>query len=272
MKRCPKCTVTGESDDTRFCPGCGAELFFESRFGNSEAAMKTVVINGTEVKGCTYHIKEAFLEPLRNSKHDITEFYLPKDMPHFCTGCKVCFIKNEDFCPHAKQVFPIWTAMLEADLIVITAPVYGLGIPAGLKALLDHLCAHWMVHRPNPVMFGKQAVVLTNCIGPPIMAKSAQRDIVNALSWMGVSSIKRLGFGLLEGVIWDELSEKRRSKIENKAISLGKKCTSLRPARKSLKTRFKFWMCKVMQKKVMKRLDTPSADNLYWIEQGWLKR
>ena len=33
MKRCPRCTVRGESDDTRFCPKCGTELFFEERFG-----------------------------------------------------------------------------------------------------------------------------------------------------------------------------------------------------------------------------------------------
>jgi hypothetical protein len=28
--------------------------------------MKITVINGTEIKGCTYHIKESFLEILRD--------------------------------------------------------------------------------------------------------------------------------------------------------------------------------------------------------------
>ena len=234
--------------------------------------MEIAVINGTEVKGCTYHIKEAFLAPLRGNNHTITEFYLPKDMPHFCCGCKVCFFKTEDNCPHAPQVTPIWAAILEADLLVFTAPVYGLGIPAGLKALLDHLCVHWMVHRPAPAMFSKRAVVITNCIGAPFMAKSAQRDIIKALSWMGISKIKRLGIGLLEGVIWDELSEKRRAGIEKKAQQLGSKHLNIRPARKSLKTRFKFWMCKVMHAAVLKKEDPPSADNQHWIDHGWLKR
>jgi multimeric flavodoxin WrbA len=56
--------------------------------------MKITVINGTEIKGCTYHIKESFLETLRDD-NEITEFYLPKNLPHFCCGCKNCFLKRD---------------------------------------------------------------------------------------------------------------------------------------------------------------------------------
>ena len=243
-------------------------LYLET--GRNGGAMKTVVINGTEVQGCTYHIKEAFLAPMRND-NDIIEYYLPKDMPLFCCGCKVCFFKTENSCPYAQQVIPIWTSILEADLIVMTAPVYGLGIPAGLKALLDHFCVHWMVHRPDSAMFSKRAAVITNCIGMSLMARSAQRDIVNALSWMGVSKIKRLGIGLLEGVIWDELSDRRRAGIERKARKLGSKYIAIQPAKKSLKTKFKFMMCKIMHSAVLKKEDPPSADNQHWLDMGWLE-
>lgn len=233
--------------------------------------MKIAVINGTEIEGCTYHIKEAFLDPIR-STHEITEFYLPRDMPHFCCGCKNCFIESTECCPHAAQVAPIWNAMMNADLIVVTAPVYGLGIPAGLKAFLDHLCVHWMVHRPEPAIFSKKAVVITNCIGAAFMAKSAQRDAINALSWMGVSKIRRLAIGLLEGVVWKELSENRRGKIERKARRLGSEYVNLRPAGKSMKTRLKFSMCKVMHNAVLKKEETPGADNRHWIEHGWIEK
>ena len=232
--------------------------------------MRIVVINGTEVQGCTYNIKEAFLAPLRDG-NVIIDYYLPKDMPHFCCGCKVCFFKTEDSCPHVQQVSPIWAAILETDLIVMTAPVYGLGIPASLKALLDHFCVHWMVHRPEPAMFAKRAVVITNCVGMPFIARSAQRDIIKALSWMGVSKINRLGIGLLEGVIWDELSEKRRFGIDCKARKLGSKHITIRSAKKSFKTKLKFMMCKVMHSAVLKKEDPPSTDNQHWIDKGWLK-
>jgi len=128
------------------------------------------------------------------------------------------------------------------------------------------------VHRPDLRMFSKHAVVLTNCIGPDFMARSSQRDIVNSLSWMGVSRIKRLGFGLLEGVIWDELSESRRSRIVAKAGRIGAKYKSIKPARKSLKFRVKFLASKIMHAAVLKKEDTPSADNQHWIDQGWLKQ
>ena len=281
MKKCPRCLKL-DDDSVRFCKNCNTELFFEDRFPRmamnmrgkkdmgSRNDMKIVVITGTEVKGCTYHIKEAFLSPLRGNS-EIIEFTLPRDMPHFCNGCKVCFFSSEDRCLHAEALSPIRSAMFDSDLIVITAPVYGLGIPAALKSIFDHFTVHWMVHRPEPMMFTKHAVVITNCVGPDFMAKSSQRDIINALSWMGVSRIKRLGVGLLETVIWDDLSEKRRNKIVQRAARLGEKHLNLRPAKKSLKFRVKFFASKIMHTAVLKKEETPGADNQYWIDKGWLK-
>ena len=117
--------------------------------------MKISVINGTEVKGCTYNIKEMFLEDLRDS-NEVTEYYLPKDLPYFCCGCKTCFFKSEAECPHAQYVMPIWESILDSDLLVFAAPVYALRTTAQMKSLLDHLCVHWMVHRPKESMFSKK--------------------------------------------------------------------------------------------------------------------
>ena len=49
---------------------------------NGRFKMKIVVLNGTSVKGITYHMKEMFLQYLR-TENQITEFY-PEDMPPFC--------------------------------------------------------------------------------------------------------------------------------------------------------------------------------------------
>ena len=81
--------------------------------------MKCVVINGTEIRGCTYHLKELFLDELKPEA--LTEFYLPKDAPGYCIGCKRCFLESEAFCPHFEKVDPIWRAMKEADLLVCVA-------------------------------------------------------------------------------------------------------------------------------------------------------
>ena len=230
--------------------------------------MNIAVINGTEYKGCTYKIKDVFLEPLRNS-HSIEEFYLPKDCPQFCCGCKQCFFKDETLCPHAKYTLPIWDAMLEADLIVFTYPVYALRSPGQVKALLDHLCCHWMVHRPDKKMFSKRAVILTQSIGAP--NGSAQKDVATSLTWMGVPDIKKLGFGLMEGVIWDDLSIKRRQTIERKIKRLTAKYMSPKKAHKSLKVKALFAICKMLHKKTLKSEKTLSADNRHWLDNGWIK-
>lgn len=231
--------------------------------------MNIVVINGTEVKGCTYQIKEFFLEPLRTI-HSITEFYLPKDCPQFCCGCKTCFFKDEKLCPHAKYAMPIWNAVLEAELIVLAYPVYVLRAPGQMKALLDHFACHWMVHRPDKRMFTKRAVILTQSIGAP--NGSAQKDAATSLSWLGVSDIKKLGFGLMEGVIWKELSERRRKSIERKTKRLAEKYLVSKPIHKSLKIKGLFAICKILHKKTLGNEEIPSADNQYWIDNGWIKK
>ena len=229
--------------------------------------MKITVINGTEVKGCTYHLKESFLDYFRND-HEIIQYYLPKDCPKFCIGCKVCFMNDENLCPHSKFTMPIWNSILESELIVFTYPVYALRAPAQVKALLDHLCCHWMVHRPDKKMFDKHAVILTQSIGAP--NTTAQKDVVTSLTWLGVSNIKRLGFGLMEGVVWDEISEKRRTKMVEKTKQFARKIHKVKKVKKSLKVRLFFTISKMIHKKTLKMEAIPSADNQHWINNGWI--
>lgn len=229
--------------------------------------MKIVVINGTEIKGCTYHIKEIFLKNLRNN-NDIKEFYLPMDLPHFCCGCKTCFFKSEEKCPHAEYVIPIWQAMLDAQLLVFASPVYALRVTAQMKSLLDHLCVHWMVHRPDERMFSKKAVILTNAIG--VFNGGAQRDIATSLSWLGVTDIKKSGNGLMEGVIWNQLSGKRKKIIADKVTKLSNRYMKPYKAGKGIKVTMKFAICKKMHEAVAKNEEPLSADNQYWVDKGWI--
>lgn len=206
-------------------------------------SMKITVITGTMVKGCTYRIKELFLENLRDG-NDITEFYLPRDMPEFCTGCKTCFFKDERLCPHAKYVLPIWEAIMDADLLVFTTPVYALRASGQMKALLDHFCVHWLVHRPEEKMWNKKAVILTNAVG--FFNSGAQNDIATSLLWLGISDVKKLGVGLMEGVIWGELSEKRRKTIEAKAKKLALRYKKPYNSHKGIKVRALFAVTKII--------------------------
>lgn len=233
--------------------------------------MRIVIINGTPVKGCTYQLKEIFLNAVKDG-NEITEFTLPKDLPELCCGCKNCFFKGEETCPHAQYTMPIWSVVMQADLIVFAYPVYALRAPGSVKNLLDHMCVHWLVHRPEEAMRSKRVAILTNSIGAP--NGSAQKDVKTSATWLGVCDIKKLGFGLMEGVVWDEISEKRRAKMQYKTEQFAKNC--LKPINtRSLKVSAFFTVCKTMHqhgyKNALAKGETPALDDQHWAKKSWIK-
>lgn len=230
--------------------------------------MKIAVINGTSQRGVTHMMKEAFLHNLRQG-NEIAEFY-PKDLPEFCTGCKGCFMRGEEKCPHFIKKGPVWEALLGADLLVFAYPVYALHTPASIKSLLDHLCVHWMVHRPEPAFFEKTAVIITNSVGAPNGA--AQKDVKTSLNWMGLSRIYMCGAPMMGDIFVDQMTQKHRQMIEKKMKRLAEKVREVRPCRHmSLKVRMLFLMAKLQHKMVLKTEEVPSLDNAHYIRHGWIK-
>ena len=102
--------------------------------------MNITVINGTEKHGVTYQLKEIFLTVFRD-KADITEYYLPKDCPNFCSGCVNCVLKGENTCKDAEYIGKIGKSLLEADLIVMTSPAYVFHATGAMKPFCLPLAA-----------------------------------------------------------------------------------------------------------------------------------
>ena len=230
--------------------------------------MKITVINGTEKRGVTYCLKEIFLQKFQDA--EITEFYLPKDCPSFCTGCTSCFLKGEEHCKDFHYVNAIEKSLLEADLIVMTSPAYVMHATGAMKALLDHLAYRWMPHRPAPELFGKRAVIITQCLGAG--AKSAAKDIKHSLSWWGISKIGVLSSSLMNDIVWDRISEKRRKKLTKKTMRLSCRFVKInyaKPAHTKLITKIKFRLCRFIQKRVQKS-GVAGLDGEYWFANGWL--
>ena len=231
--------------------------------------MNITVINGTEKQGITYRLKEMFLKPFRD-KASVTEYYLPKDCPNFCTGCISCTLKGESTCKDADHIGRIERSLLEADLIVMTSPAYVFHATGAMKALLDHFAYRWIPHRPAPEMFGKRAVIITQFLGAG--AKSAAKDIKHSLSWWGISKIGVFTGALMEDIVWDRLSPKKQNELTRRIEKLSKKFAGVdyeRPAHTNLMTKIKFGFCRMMQKSLHKA-DPEYLDGKYWALQGWL--
>ena len=210
--------------------------------------MKITVINGTELHGITYKLKEMFLEPFKG-KAEITEFYLPKDGPGFCIGCKQCFGGRNDLCKDAACIQKIEKALLEADLLVFTSPSYVMHATGAMKAMLDHFGYRWMPHRPAKEMFGKRAMIITQCLGAG--GKSTAKDIKDSLSWWGVSKIKVCSFKLMSDIHWDKIPEKKKAAMTAKLVKAAEQMRRIdytRPARTSLITKLKFYAVRMLQK------------------------
>ena len=233
--------------------------------------MKITVINGTEYRGVTYRLKEMFLEPLRD-KAEITEFYLPRDCPAFCAGCKVCFGKDAEKCKDAKYVQPIAKALLEADLLVFTSPAYVFHSTGAMKAMLDHFGYRWMPHRPAKEMFSKRAVIITQALGAG--EGSTAKDMRDSLSWWGISYIKTYHYKLMDEIKWENISEKKRSSLAKSLTAAAKKFASIdysKPAHTSLITKAKFYAVRILQKNLGKR-NPDYTDFKYWKANGWLDK
>lgn len=231
--------------------------------------MKITVINGTEKRGVTYKLKELFLENFKE-KAEITEFYLPEDLPAFCAGCTRCHVAGERTCKDAEFVLPIAEAVDGADLLVFTTPAYVFHATGAMKALLDHLSYRWMPHRPSAAVFSKRAVIISQCLGSG--AKSAAKDIKHSLSWWGVSCVGTFCGRLFGGVIWNELPEKKRRKLKSGVKKLSAKFAKInysKPARTKLTVKIKFTACRMIQKTLYKN-NPEYLDAKYWHENGWL--
>lgn len=230
--------------------------------------MKITVINGTEKHGVTYRLKELFLEPFRE-KAEITEFYLPKDCPNFCKGCVSCILNGEQTCKDAACIKAIDDSLLEADLIVMTSPAYVMHVTGAMKNLLDHFAYRWMPHRPAPEMFGKRAVIITQCLGAG--AGSAAKDIRDSLSWWGISQIG-VCKAALGNIFWDQRPEKKRDSLTRNVQKLARRFAHMdytRPALTNLITKVKFSFCRKLQPS-LHGADPEYLDGKYWAERGWL--
>ena len=230
--------------------------------------MKTCVINGTMRKGSTYHITKMILDKLdADLNNEVTEFFLPKDMPSFCAGCYQCIFKGEHLCPHISSVEKIHQAMVEADLIIITSPVYVFDVSGQLKALFDHFGYQWMSHRPNQAMFKKIGLSVVTAAGAGM--KSTSKTIQTNMTWWGMMRTYSFNQAVM-AASFGEIPAKVMVKIDKKTTDLASKLSrSLRRKdglQPSLKTKFLFNIMKMAKKG---HPEWNALDHQFWQNSGY---
>ena len=80
--------------------------------------MKITVIHGQNHKGSTWHVAEELLNNIQGEK-EVTEFYLPRDLDHFCLGCYACVKDDLDYSGTVRASLGFMIVNIIACLISI---------------------------------------------------------------------------------------------------------------------------------------------------------
>ncbi|MBR5916444.1 MAG: NAD(P)H-dependent oxidoreductase [Lachnospiraceae bacterium] len=224
--------------------------------------MKIVMINGQNHKGSTYNIGRLLAKNIGSDK-DIVEFFLPKDLNHFCLGCYTC-IEDDTKCPFYEEKNRIMKEVEEADILIFTTPTYCLRASAPMKNFIDQTFNYWMSHRPRKCMFNKKAVVISTAAGSG--AKKAVKDVSDALFYWGIPRIVEYGI-CIQAMNWDGVSEKKKQKIEKDTIRIAQRLSRKKSVKAGIKTKAMFSLMRMMQKA---DFGSDEADKSYWEKSGWL--
>lgn len=226
--------------------------------------MKIVLIHGQNHKGSSYHIGRMIADKIKCEK-EITEFFLPKDLSPFCTGCYSC-IEDDSKCPFYAEKHRIMEEVEKADLLIFTTPTYCMRASAPMKSFIDLTFTYWMVHRPRKCMFDKKAVVVSTAAGSG--TGSAIKDIATALEYWGVPQITKYGISV-QASGWDMVSDKNKEKIEKDTEKMAGKLSDNRKPHIGIKTKAIFGLMRMMQKKGW---GSSPVEKEYWQQNGWFDK
>ncbi|MCI8410365.1 MAG: NAD(P)H-dependent oxidoreductase [Lachnospiraceae bacterium] len=225
--------------------------------------MKIVLIHGQNHKGSSYHIGRLVAEKL-GSGNEIREFFLPKDLEHFCRGCYKC-IDDESRCPFYIQKKAIMENIENAELLIFTTPTYCMRASAPMKSFMDLTFTYWMIHRPRKAMFKKKAVVISTAAGRGM--KTAIKDISNTLFYWGIPIIRHYGIAV-QAMSWEQMADDKKEKIQKDTTKLASSLLR-KKVKVGMKTKFMFYIMRMMQK--ADRGASP-IEKKYWQDNGWLDK
>ena len=121
---------------------------------------KIVVITGSPRKnGNSFAMTEAFIKAAEQKGHTVTRFDAAMKKVGGCHACETCYSTGKA-CTFDDDFNTIAPAILEADAIVFTMPVYWYSIPAQIKGVIDRIFS--LVVGGKDIA-GKECALITCC-------------------------------------------------------------------------------------------------------------
>jgi len=228
--------------------------------------MKIAVFHGSPRKGNTYRATKIFMDELSNAGDVIfTEFFMPDDLPNFCTGCTLCMGGMLEKCLNAAYFGSILDAVLSADALIFATPHYGAcSMPASMKNLFDHLDFLVFPVSPRVEIFDKKAFIISTGAG----STAAIKPIKKVLKHWGVNRVYTLGIRMYIN-LWDKMPVKKQERIEKSLRRSARKFFKVKKKRPYISTILFYHMCKFVVKKYIGEGNYPYE---YWKEKGFFEK
>lgn len=121
---------------------------------------KIVVITGSPRKnGNSFAMTDAFVRAAEAKGHQVIRFDAAMKNVGGCHACETCF-KTGKACSFEDDFNTIAPAILGADAVVFTTPVYWYSIPAQIKGVIDKLFSFVVASKD---IAGKECAMIVCC-------------------------------------------------------------------------------------------------------------
>lgn len=121
---------------------------------------KIVVITGSPRKdGNSFAMTDAFIRAAEEKGHSVTRFDAAQKNVGGCHACETCY-KTGKACSFDDDFNEIAPALLEADVVVFSMPVYWYSIPAQIKAVIDKMYSFCVAGKD---IAGKECMLIACC-------------------------------------------------------------------------------------------------------------
>lgn len=157
---------------------------------------KIVVITGSPRKvGNTFAMTDTFIKTAKDKGHSITRFDAAFENVGGCHACETCY-QTEKPCSFDDDFNKIAPAILEADTVVFSTPVYWYSIPAQVKAVIDKLFSFVVGSKD---IAGKECALITCCEEEDMSVMDGVRIPIERMA--ALNKWKMVGEVLVTGVL-----------------------------------------------------------------------